>query len=137
MADQPGVPRVLILDDGTEDLLVRRAQVAPMITAASMEDITINLLAGGYNSSEKLRALARQAKPDEYDFVIIGNNLGLGLKLGKMLDAGLRPKTLIVWNDPPDDVDTRGYAELGFVHFGTRMKAGAWYNHQVEALRAT
>ncbi len=138
MADESAMPRVLMLDDGTEHIFMGQAVVLPsVVIAATTGDITINLERGGYNASGRLLQLARSASADDYDYVVIGNNLGLGITLARMLSKELRPKTLIVWNDPPTDVDTWEYRELGYEHFDTRVKVGRWYNNQVLESRTT
>jgi len=132
MANQPGPPRVLILDDGTEHIFKWHAGEPSEVVAVTTDDITLNLVSGGYIASQRMRDLARSASPDEYDYVIIGNYLGLGLTLGRILSTQLRPHTLIVWNVPPTDTETWEYREMGYQHFGTRTAAGRWYNKQVE-----
>lgn len=131
MADQTSPPRVLILDDSTEHIFKRDAGVPAEVLALTTDDITLNLIRGGYNASPRVYELARAATAEEYDYVIIGNNLGLGLMIARMLSTELRPTTLIVWNNSPTDADTWEYREMGYQHFGTRVNAGLWFARQV------
>ena len=136
MADEFAAPRVLILDDGTESFIKMHADLMPQLEAAIPGDISINMVTGRYDCSARLRKLSLGATTEKYDLVIVGNNLGLGFTLCRMLSTELRLKTLVVWNDPPEESATWEYAELGFRYFGTRRNAGFWYNQQVELLRS-
>ncbi len=65
---------------------------------------------------EEIRELTSQ---HQVDLVIIGNNLGGGLKMAAFVHEDLLPKTVVVWNSYRDE-ETVPYAKMGIRHFGTR-----------------
>lgn len=89
---------------------------------------------GGYEVSQHSLGLAGTADVDGYDAIVIGNNLGTGIRQAIMLPRSVRSRTLIVWNDPPSDRDTTPYRNLGFENFAVRLEAYHFLIRLAEAI---
>ncbi len=77
-----------------------------------------------YSVPADTRRLARQARVDDYDVIVIGNNLGTGHANAKLIAPELRSRTLIVWHRLPDHgVDL--YVSMGYTHFSERCQMKA------------
>lgn len=124
--------RVLILDT-PHSYLSHVSGEPPVITAIENEDIW-NETAQRYRPSRRTMELAEAASPDDFDLVIIGNNMGHGLDIADKICKELRPRTLIVWNSNSSRREQTHYESMGFVHFGSRTDEKTWYEEQARLL---
>lgn len=67
-----------------------------------------------------LEMTAKLTETGEVSFVVIGNNLGIGMVEAEMVSLNMRPHTIIVWNNYCLG-DEQPYAAMGFEHFCSRM----------------
>ncbi|MFA5961449.1 MAG: hypothetical protein WC848_02070 [Parcubacteria group bacterium] len=58
-------------------------------------------------------------KDQDFNLVVIGNNLGAGISKAKAVPETMKNQTIIVWNHSTFD-HMSIYADLGFQHFTTR-----------------
>ncbi|MDQ5943835.1 MAG: hypothetical protein QG675_603 [Patescibacteria group bacterium] len=133
--------RVLVLDTPASylDRVSKEYGVQLQVTQISNEDIwsdTLNFGMGGYRASVRAQNLARSAHPDDYDYVIIGNNMGQGFIFARLICEELRPKTLIVFNPSSSRSEVPDYKRLGFSHFASRHEQGQWILEQIGLNRA-
>ena len=60
----------------------------------------------------------------DYDYIVIGNNLGSGAQKASYVPSRLRSRVVIVWNGDPTSVEISGYSFYGFEHFSSRFYLG-------------
>lgn len=125
--------RVLVLDTPRffhGDRLEESGIVVEM-TELEKADTWSDSFFGHYRASGRGIAIARQASRNDFDFVIIGNNRGMGFEFAEALSAELRPRTLIVWNSTSIRGEIPGYEQLGYSHFGLRFESPQWILKQL------
>lgn len=86
-----------------------------------------------YGVSRRGLQLARHA--EDYDAVIIGNNMGSGLRYAREIPDSMKDRTLIVWNEYIPD-EERPYAAIGFEHFESRQQETDWLLQQAKEVTA-
>ncbi len=133
--------RVLVLDTPASylDRASKEYGVQLQVTQIINEDIwsdTLNFGMGGYRASARALALAEAATADDYDYVIIGNNMGRGFAFVHHICEELKPKTLIVFNPSSSRSEIPNYERFGFYHFASRHEQGQWILEQIGLNRA-
>ena len=128
--------RVLVLDTASSYLKLtsEASGIEIVVTQLPHEDIwseVLNFGNGGYRVSTRAQALAEAATPDDYDFVIIGNNMGKGFVFVHFICEELKSKTLIVWNSNSSRSEIPDYERFGFTHFASRPEQGEWILQQL------
>lgn len=114
--------RVLFFDD--EDFfaveLFEKDGVEIELIGETTEEIGRSRPLGGYRVTQRSLLLAREATPEKYDVIIIGNNLGTGISKARELPPEVHNRTMIAWNEyrPGNE---QPYAAMGFTHFGNRV----------------
>jgi hypothetical protein len=67
---------------------------------------------------ERLRSITQGA---QCNLVVIGNNMGSGLELAAVVAGPMRPRTIIVFNNPPSERECQPYKKHGdFRYFCAR-----------------
>jgi hypothetical protein len=75
----------------------------------------------GYGVSvEDVEAIPK-LRTSDFDFAVIGNNLGVGVIKAKIVPPRLRHKFVIVWNDRPGEFEEE-YVALGYRNLCTRAE---------------
>lgn len=128
--------RVLVLDTPASylDRVSKEHGLQLVVTQIPREDTwsdEANFGMGGYRVSARAQELAKAATPDDYDFVVIGNNMGMGFFFAHMICEKLKPKTLIVWNSNSSRSEIHDYERFGFQHFASRPEQGEWILEQI------
>ncbi len=133
--------RVLVLD--TPARYLERVSISHgiqlQVTQIRHEDIwsnTLNFGMGGYRASARALALAEAATTNDYDYVIIGNNRGIGFIFAHLICEELQPRTLIVWNGNSSRSEIPDYERFGFSQFASRPEQGQWILEQIGLDRA-
>jgi hypothetical protein len=109
---------ILVLGDESVTLPRDLRDMEFRFTCEECSEIWDNV-SDGYGVSPRSLQLVREATPERYDAVIVGNNLGTGLSKAANLPEPMRSRTMIVWNQYQPGVE-RAYAEMGFTRFGQR-----------------
>lgn len=114
--------RVLFLGD-EKVVLPKDLEEVVELTLETRDEVFDDGFPGRYKVSERSLQLAHDATLKKYDVIIIGNNLGTGVRKAEALPYEVRPRTMIVWNEyvPGDE---RSYAAMGFKYFGNRYDHG-------------
>ena len=74
----------------------------------------------GYKAPDNaLRNIARITKENNFDAIIIQNNLGIGLKKVEFVDESALGKVVVVWNSESSRADKLPYQLLGIKHFSS------------------
>ncbi|MEK7172803.1 MAG: hypothetical protein AAB740_02405 [Patescibacteria group bacterium] len=73
----------------------------------------------GFRAPEPLLVKIKEVteKKGAYDYIIIQNNMGIGVDKANAVAQEMRSKVIVVWNSKPTDSDTRPYRELKIKHF--------------------
>ena len=84
--------------------------------------ISFTLRENGYEVIEAVdgQDAIGKAQKQSFDLIVVGNNMGTGLSRASAVWHEVRPKTVIVWNDPPTTIATEPYRGLGFTKFTSR-----------------
>lgn len=89
-------------------------------------EVTTETQLGNYDSykapKKTLKEIARVTKEEKFDFVVIKNNMGVGVEKANAVDQSMRDKVIIVWNSEPSDSEKRPYQELSVKHFTTVLE---------------
>lgn len=75
----------------------------------------------GYDIPDGQPKYLAQLRASDYDFAVIGNNMGVGVVKAKLVPPRQRHKFVIVWNERPGENEGE-YAQLGYQHFCTRSE---------------
>lgn len=103
---------VLVLDD---PYFLGKFQLARLVT----ED-DIFPASDTYSPQESLLSYLRSVAIEAYSLIVIGNNLGAGLRKAAVISESMRNKCVIVWNDLPGSRELEPYQQLGYTRFTTR-----------------
>ena len=89
---------------------------------------------GVYGSDPNKEAMIREATENgKVDYVVIGNNLGAGVRKAAAVAEDMRAdKACVVWNSyfPGEEAE---YARLGFQHFMSRSDLGEHFGKYLRA----
>lgn len=116
------IVRLLVLDDLTyyNRSTLERVLGSPLEIIAEADNTSL-LSAESvavYTPEEEL--LTWIGMQQNFDLVILGNNLGAGLKKGSHIANKLKEKTIVVWGSYTDE-ETVPYQQQGFSHFSQRV----------------
>ena len=111
------IVKVLFLDDAPWSLpdLTQHGIKLEIIQEAKFGTLEV------YNYSERIiDAIKRITTEKLVDIILVGNNLGIGVKKAMAIANDMREKTVVVWNFYAKG-DEIPYASLGFKIFGSRI----------------
>ena len=120
---QEKLERILLLDDAPEFLPKVEGITLNVIQEAIRDPWLLYCVpgSGAYGSDPAKEAMIRDVTSNgKVDYVVIGNNCGVGIRKAAAVAEVMRAnKACVVWNSyfPGDEAE---YARLGFKHFMSR-----------------